>query len=156
VVDSRRHLVYTHFYGIKSEKTKGPMHREGRIVWPLHPGPRQGVVDGRRDFRLALASRAADADQPRATNALISASARGVREGGIGPLVRLGKKSPLPTGSTSLSRRTRRERKSMRAQACRSDVWVRALVAERSRRTACITSSLQRAPAPSSRCQEFC
>ena len=28
--------------------------------------------------------------------------------------------------------------------------------AERSRKAACITSSLQRAPAPSSRCQDFC
>ena len=31
-----------------------------------------------------------------------------------------------------------------------------AAFAERSRKAACITSSLQRAPAPSSRCQEFC
>jgi hypothetical protein len=67
VVYSRRHLVYTHFYRVKSGKTKGPMNREGRIGWPLHPSPPQGVVDGRRDFRLALASRAVDAAQPRAT-----------------------------------------------------------------------------------------
>ena len=46
------------------------------------------------------------------------------------------------------------------AQAYRSGVWVPicapAAFAERSRIATCITSSLQRAPALSSRCQEFC
>jgi hypothetical protein len=58
------------------------------------------------------------------------------------------------------SLRTRRKRKSIRAQAYRSGVWVPicalAVFAARSRIATCITSSLQRAPALSSRCQEFC
>ena len=61
---------------------------------------------------------------------------------------------------TPIGPRTRRKRKSIRAQAYRLGVWVpiRALAAsaERCRITVCITSSLQGAPAPSSRCQEFC